>query len=112
MTAHIPKNHPVRYLIEAAANGRKLTAGDLELLGNADLPTNESLTTFTAAVDSAARRVAAVGATGNRNDAINLAETEWSTLAGRMTPDQLAVDTTSKADDRSVDDMIARIFSN
>jgi len=110
--SNLPKNHPVRYLIESAATGRKLTAGDLDLLGNADLPTGESLKAFSASVDSAARRVASIGATGANGDALRQAQEEWSTLANRMTSDQLNVSSSTKAGDTSVQDMVSNMFNN
>jgi len=111
--SHLPKNHPVRFLIESAANGRKLTEKDLDLLNNADLPTGESLTTYKADVVSAARRVAQAGAGGNRQEALTLAEGEWAGLATRMSPAQLAVkDSSSPEDDQKIRDMVSNIFNN
>ena len=110
---YIPKNHPVRFLIESAANGRKLTAEDLEILNNANLPTGESLTAYKASVDAAARRVAQTGAGGNRQEALTLAESEWSGIAAGMSQDQRTIDTTAGPDDeQAINNMVTSIFDN
>jgi len=112
---NLPKNHPVRYLIELAANGKKLTASDLNLLDHADLPTNESLSKYRAHVDSAARRVAAAAGPngGNNADAIAVAQEEWGSIAYGMTDDQRAVNTTAGPDDsKMIDDLVANLFNN
>lgn len=111
---HLPKNHPVRFLVESAANGRKLTDKDLSILEHAELPVGESLTAYRATVTAAAARVAAAGAGGGNNqEARRLAETEWSNIASRMSPDQLAVDNTSGPDDaQNINSMVAGIFNN
>jgi hypothetical protein len=111
--AYIARNHPVRFLIESAVNGRKLTEKDLDILNNADLPTGESLTAYKAAVEAAARRVASTGADGSRQAAIELAEQEWEGIATRMTPDQLAVDDSGGPDDAAnIRTMVAELFDN
>ncbi|MBG6238382.1 hypothetical protein IWX78_001337, partial [Mycetocola sp. CAN_C7] len=107
---HIDKNHPVRFLIESAASGRKLTAGDLKILANADLPEGESLTSFSSAVDRAARRVAAIGMTGESKAARDTAEQEWSQIAASMTEDQLAVKTTEAPCARQVFETVRCVF--
>lgn len=110
---YIQKNHPVRFLIESAVNGRKLAQEDLDILGNAALPTGESLTTYRASVDAAARRVAQAGAGGNRQEALALAETEWSGIAAGMSPDQRAIDNSSgPKDEEAINSMVSGIFDN
>lgn len=108
---HLPSNHPVRFLIDSAANGRKITSKDLDLLTTANLPDGESLDVYRAAVDGAARRVAAIGETGDRLNASRLAEQEWGTIAARMTSEQAAIDTTDP-EPESLHSIAARIFDN
>lgn len=110
--AHLPKNHPVRVLLESATNGSKLTQSSLDMLDNADLPTNEGLGQYRAAVDSAARDIARIGATGNHHAALQEAERHWSALADRMTADQTAVDSTLGANEPSLSDIAARMFNH
>ncbi|TCL84809.1 MULTISPECIES: hypothetical protein [unclassified Rathayibacter] len=111
---HLPKNHPVRYLLESAANGSPLTAADLQLLDNADLPPSESLTAFADEIEQAGLVIAKVGATGARQPALELAQEQWQTLAASMTDNQRSVDTTEKATppDTDIDSMVARIFNH
>lgn len=111
--SHLPKNHPVRFLIESATNGRRLTAEDLEILKHAPLPTGESLTEYKAAVDSAARQVAAAAAGGDQQTARQLAETKWSSIAAGMSEAQLAVDGTTGPDDQqAIATMVSHVFEN
>ena len=113
--AYIAKNHPVRFLIESAANGRKLTAGDLEILKQADssLPSGESLSSYTAKINAAAGRVANIGSTGHRTAALEQAEQEWEALAGTMSPEQAALTgTNSPTDNQEISTMVSDIFNN
>lgn len=111
--AHIDKNHPARYLIESAANGRKLTAGDLEMLTGPDalLPPGQSLSKYAQDITAAASRVAAIGAQGHRNEALNAARNEWDNISERFTPEQAAVTgKLSDAQNQEIDNMIQNAF--
>lgn len=113
--AYIQKNHPVRFLIESAANGRKLTAGDLEMLKRTDaaLPAGESLTSYAAKINAAAGRVAGIGATGHRAAAMEQAEREWEDLAGSMTEEQAALTgATTPDDNKEISNMVSELFNN
>jgi hypothetical protein len=111
---HLPKNHPVRYLLESAANGSPITAADLKILSNADLPTSESLTAFADEIEQAGLVIAKVAAIGARQPALELAQEQWQTLAALMTDNQRAVDTTEKPTppETDIDSMVARIFNH
>ncbi|TCL80177.1 MULTISPECIES: hypothetical protein [unclassified Rathayibacter] len=111
---HLPKNHPVRFLLESAANGSPITATDLQILGNADLPPSESLATYADEIEQAGLVIAKIGATGARQPALELAQEQWRTLATSMTDNQRAIDTTEKANppETDIDSMVARIFNH
>ncbi|MGJ9372257.1 hypothetical protein [Nesterenkonia sp. CF4.4] len=107
---HLPKNNPVRFLVESAANGRKLTEKDLQILKNADLPRGESLDSLSGQVSRAAEKVAAAGSGGARNEAMRVAEREWGNIASFMTEDQSAISTTESAEPESLSSIGSRLF--
>ncbi|NRG40194.1 hypothetical protein HRK28_04600 [Rathayibacter sp. VKM Ac-2835] len=111
---YLPKNHPVRFLLESAANGSPVTAADLQILSHADLPPSDSLTVFADEIEQAGLFIAKVGATGARQPALELAQEQWETIAASMTENQRAVDTTEKATpaETDIDAMVARIFNH
>ncbi|PPH27815.1 hypothetical protein [Rathayibacter sp. AY1F9] len=110
---YLPKNHPVRFLLESAANGSPVTAADLQILAHADLPTSESLTVFANVIEQAGLFIAKVGATGARQPALKLAQEQWETIAASMTDSQRAVDTTERATppDTDIDAIVTRVFN-
>lgn len=111
---HIAKNHPVRFLIESAANGRKLTAGDLEILKRADasLPPGESLSSYAVQVNSAAQRVAAAGGSMGRQAGMEQAEKEWDAIASTLSPDQSALKgSESSTTNQEISDMVSNLFT-
>lgn len=109
---HLPKNHPVRYLLEAAATGSLPTKGQLAKLAEHDehLPPDGGLGRLAPLVSQAARRVAEAGAGGNHKAGRQQAEHEWSRLAQQMHPDARAVDQID-ANPESLDDITARMFT-
>jgi len=111
---YLPNNHPVRYLLESAANGSPITATDLLILSNADLPPSESLTAFADEIEQAGLVIARVGATGAHQPALELAQEQWEQLAATMTDHQRAVDSTEKRPEpeTDIDAVIARVFAN
>lgn len=113
--AYLPKNNPARFLIESAANGRKLTNADLAMLEDADakLPAGQTMSRHREAILQAANRVAQVGASGNRGAAMQAAEDAWSELAERMSTEAAALDSTDGPNsDQAVADAVARAFQN
>jgi hypothetical protein len=110
--SHLPKNHPVRLILDTAAlTGRLPTSRDLDLLQGheADLPDGQTLARLRTEVSTAARRVVNAREGGNYGAAQEVAGDAWSTIAARMTPEMAAIDRTSP-DPEDVTDIAARMF--
>ena len=112
---YIPNNHPARVLLKRAAEGHALTSADLDMLRNVDdrLPDGQSLDTFRHTIDRAAQRITQIGATGQRQIALQEAEAALADMAGRMTPEQRAIKTTASPTERDeIDSLVERVFNN
>lgn len=105
MPTHLPKNHPVRFLLEAAASGRELTRGDLAHLAAADdgLPPGQSLTRFEGDVLRLSKEVARLGAQGNHHQALEKASEAYGTLGDSMSSAQRSIDGVAAKDDPTTD---------
>lgn len=88
MKNHAPlgKNHPVRHLLNASANGDVPSTRDLELLDrmDAELPPGHGLSQLKSSVNHGARKVAELGKEGRYAEARSLADEISADLASRM----------------------------
>ena len=93
---YIDKNHPVRFLLRAAANGEALSSRDLEILDQMDpeLPPGRGLSQYKPSVNAGSRKVAALGKEGRYAEARNLADDLASDLALRMSDEARALTNT------------------
>lgn len=120
----LPKNNPVRHLLEASATGNRPSARDLEMLDrvSADLPPGEGLSALKPAVNSAAAKVAKLGGQGNHAEARRLADELASDIAERMSDSARALNTTAAQGEplipagndtaAQLDDFARRMFGN
>lgn len=115
--AHLPKNHPVRFLLDSAAQGHEITAGDLDAhLGNtaAGLPEGQSLDRYRQAVSDAAKSIHQIavqtGGRGESSPAHQAATDAWDRISERFTPAQTNYQPTN--DDAPIDDMVAKLFNH
>lgn len=107
--SYLPREHPVRELLEQAAFGRLPTRAQLDKLdGFRDLPDGQSLASYRESINRHAREVAAVAETGNHHAARQRAEAAWTRLADRMSPEQASV--TGDPDPEPLADVTARMF--
>ncbi|WP_336644187.1 hypothetical protein [Micrococcus luteus] len=98
MNNHAPlgKNHPVRHLLNASANGDVPSTRDLELLDHmdAELPPGRGLSHLKSSVNHGARQVAALGKEGRYAEARNLADDLAADIALRMSDEARALTNT------------------
>jgi hypothetical protein len=90
---NLPKNHPVRYLLDTSAGGQRPSAAQMQILDRSDLPAAANLTGFTDWVADAADTIARLGATGNYGAARTLAEEAWTTISEHMSDEQRSLNT-------------------
>ncbi|MEW2010759.1 hypothetical protein AB0300_14915 [Microbacterium sp. NPDC078814] len=114
---YISRAHPVRVILDNAAHGRQPSSNDLDQLltdvSNERLPSGHSLDAFRADIIREARRIAAINGTGAHANATVEAEAAAAKLAGRMSNEQRALNTSqTKSSDREVEDIVARVFDN
>src|SRR4051812_19838704 len=112
MADYLPRNHPIRHLLEQAATGTEPTRGQLDQLGHYgdELPEGQSLSRYRAELTRNAREVAATAQTGSFGEARRQAETGWRAIAARMAREEAALDGEPEAERESTDDIARRMF--
>lgn len=111
---YLDRNHPVRFLIEAGATGRRITKRDLSILEQIDTSTDANLARFSSTVDGANQAVVQVHKTEGHGAARRIADEFVAKIAGRMNKEEAAITSSITPDDPTAD-MTAfanKIFDN
>lgn len=108
----LPKNHPIRVVLESAASGRTVSNADLDRVRawSQSLPAGQSFDRWLPALPDMARTIKAESDTGNHQGARAVADAECARMAAAMTPEQRAAD--GDGDAESLDAISRRMFNH